>query len=162
MITPEELQDIEFLRGLGAEHLHHIARMARLQEFDEGAVVFHQGQGSTFIYFVLRGKVGLQVGENSGTPVEVSTVGPGELLGWSPVLGRHVMTATAHAVTRCRLAVLEARQVLDLCERDPRFAVAFLWQTALALSERLWDTRRNLARALRHQQAMATIPEGSD
>src|SRR5262249_45334581 len=140
MITPEELKDIEFLHNLGGEHLNQLARMARLQECEEGAVVFRQGQGSAFLYFVLGGKVGLQVAETGGTAVEVSTVGPGEMLGWSPVLGRHAMTATAHAVTRCRLAVLDVRQVLDLCERDPRFAVAFLWQTALALSERLWDT----------------------
>jgi CRP-like cAMP-binding protein len=162
MITPEEMKGIEFLNRLGGPHLDQLARMARLRECEEGEVVFRQGEGSALIYFVLSGKVGLQVGDSSGTSVEVSAVGPGELLGWSPVLGRHAMTATAHAVGRCRLAVLDVRQVLDLCERDPRFGAAFLWQTAQALSERLWDTRRNLARALRHQPALATAAEGSD
>jgi CRP-like cAMP-binding protein len=162
MITPEEMKDIEFLHSLGGQHLNQVARMARLQEYEEGAVVFRQGQGSTFIYFVLSGKVALQIEEPGGASVDVSTVGPGELLGWSPVLGRHAMTATARAVTRCRLAVLEVQQVLELCERDPRFGVAFLWHTALALSERLWGTRHNLARALRHQPLLAIAPEGSD
>jgi CRP-like cAMP-binding protein len=162
MITPEHLTGIEFLRDLGEHHLNQIARLARLQEYEEGAVVFRQGEGSPFIYFVLGGKVGLQVQEHGGTAVEVSTVGPGELLGWSPVLGRHAMTATAHAVSRCRLAVLDAGQMLELCERDPRFGVAFLWQTAMALSDRLWGARHSLARALRHQPALATAAEGSD
>jgi CRP-like cAMP-binding protein len=142
--------------------LNQIAKMAVLKECKEDTVLFSQGQGSPLIYFVLSGKVGLEIEEPGGKSVGVSTLGPGELLGWSPVLGRHAMTATARPLTPCRLAVLEVPQVLELCERDPRFGIAFLRQIALVLSERLWDTRRNLARALSHRPLFAAPQEGSD
>jgi CRP-like cAMP-binding protein len=147
MILPEELRGIEFLENLGAEHLNRIAMMARLEEHLEGTILFQEGQPAPFIYFVLSGTVGLEVTEPDGEAVEVCTVGPGELLGWSPVLGGRAMTATARTQTRCRMAVLDVKQVLELCERQPQFGVAFLRQVALVLSERLHGTRRCLALA---------------
>jgi CRP-like cAMP-binding protein len=156
------MKAIKCLQNLDEQHLNEIAMMARLQECKPETVVFDQGQGSPFIYLVLSGKVGLEVEEPDGKSVPVSTIGPGELVGWSPVLGRHAMTATARAVTACRLAVLDVREILDLCERDPHFGVAFLRQIALVLSERLWDTRRNLARALCHRPLLAASMESSE
>jgi CRP-like cAMP-binding protein len=162
MITPEEMKAIKFLRNLSEQHLNQIATMARRQESKEGTVVFSQGQVSPFIYLVLSGNVVLEVEEPVGKSVAVSTIGPGELVGWSPVLGRLAMTATARAVTDCRLAVLDVQEILDWCERDPRFGAAFLRQIALVLSERLWDTRRNLARALSHRPLLTSPMESSD
>jgi len=150
MIIPEEFKDVDFLRDLGKEHLNQVAMMATLKEYEPGAVVFRQGDSSKFIYIVLSGNVSLHFDEPSGE-VEISTLGPGELLGWSPVLGRHSMSATAQAVTRGRLAVLDVNKVLDLCERDAKFGVAFLLQIGLAMSNRLWALRRNLARVLSHR-----------
>ena len=107
MILPEEVERIDFLRNLGEPHLHKIAAMARLAECLQGTIVFREGQDSPSIYFLLSGKVGLEVAEPDGESVEVYSASPGELLGWSPVLGQRAMTATARAVTRRRLAVLD-------------------------------------------------------
>jgi CRP-like cAMP-binding protein len=162
MILPEEMERIEFLRNLGNPYLNQFAKRARLQECSEGTVLFREGQDSPFIYFVLTGEVVLEVAEPHGHSVEVYVVGPGDLLGWSPVLGSHAMTATARAVAPCRLAVFDAKQIVGLCEQDPRFGVAFLRQTALMISERLNGTRRRLARAVSHRPSLAAVPEGSD
>jgi CRP/FNR family transcriptional regulator, cyclic AMP receptor protein len=162
MITPEEMKEIAFLRNLGEQHPNQIASLAQLKEFEEGTIVFGQDQASRFIYFVLKGKISLRREEPEGEAVEVSTLGPGELLGWSPVLGRLAMTATARAASHCRLAALEANKIVDLCDRDSRFGVAFLRQLAGVLSDRLWSTRRNLVRVLNHRQLNGANVEGSD
>ena len=144
MVTPDEIREVEFIRNLGTEHLHLVARMAQLKEYDEGTVIFHQGQGSPFIYFILTGKVCIQADEPGGSSMEVSRLGGGELLGWSPVLGRHAMTATARALTPCRLAMLDVHQILNLCERDPQFGYELMCRTAMALAKRLSATRMQL------------------
>ena len=162
MITAAEMKEIRFLQNLGEKYLNQIATMARLKECKKETVVFRQGEGSPFIYFVLSGKIGLEVEEPDGKSARVSTIGPAELAGWSPVLGRQAMTATARALTDCRLAVLDVGQILDLCDREPYFGVAFLRQIASVVSERLWDTRRNLARALSHRPLFAGPIESSD
>jgi CRP-like cAMP-binding protein len=92
----------------------------------------------------------------------VYTAGPGELIGWSPVLEQRRMTATARATTVCRLAAFEADRVRQLCEKDPQFGVAFLRQLALALSERLSHTRRRLGGPANLRGPLGVIPGSSD
>ncbi len=145
MILPDELEEVAFLRELGERYFNQLAQIAHLKEFRRGSVIFHEGQEAPFIYFILSGKVSLEVIEPGYGAIEVETLGPGELLGWSPALGGHAMTATAIALTRGRLAALDATRVLALCEEEPRFGVAFLRQVGLIVSERLRCTRRTLA-----------------
>jgi CRP-like cAMP-binding protein len=162
MILPEEMESVGLLRNLGEPHVRRLASLASLQECSEGTVLFQEGTVSSCLYFVLRGRVSLEVEAPEQGPVQVFTAGPGDLLGWSPVLGRKAMTATGRAVTRCRLALLDARELETVCEQDPKFAAAFLRQTALVLSDRLQRTRRLLARALGHRQLSQIVPEHSE
>jgi CRP/FNR family transcriptional regulator, cyclic AMP receptor protein len=159
MIFPQEMDKIPFLRDLGGTYSNELARMAQLQERPAGAVIFQRGQDSSVIYFVLDGEVGLEVQVSAKEIAEVHRVGPGDLLGWSPLLGRRSMTATARAVTPTRLAVLSVDQITQMCERDPLFGTAFHRQMAIVLSSRLDNTHRQLA----HHLARRPIPaEGSD
>jgi len=162
MILQEELEKIPFLRNLGERHIAHVATLAQLQECAEGAVVFREGQDSPNIYFVLSGQISLGVKEGNKDCVEVYIANPGELLGWSPVLGRHSMTATARAKTRCHLAVIDVKKILEMCETYPRFGLAFLREIGVILSDRLWATRRQLARGLAHGRPIGSVVEGSD
>lgn len=151
MILPEEMESIVFLQNLGKAHLHRVAGLARLLECPEGTILFREGSDSACLFFVLSGKVGLEVEEPGRGPVRVFTAQQGDLVGWSPILGRRSMTATGRVAEDCRLAALDAKEVAELCENDPRFAAAFLRQAACVLSDRLWSTRRLLARALGHR-----------
>ncbi|MFO0929507.1 MAG: cyclic nucleotide-binding domain-containing protein [Gemmataceae bacterium] len=145
MILPEEIDRIPFLRNLSEPHAISLARLARLKEFPEGTVLFTEGQDSPLVYFVLQGTVALEAQAGDHGSVEVYSAGTGDLVGWSPVLGRYKMTATARAVTHCRAAVLDAGQIRALWEKDPRFEAAFLREIALVLSDRLSSSRHYLA-----------------
>jgi len=162
MITPDELKEFVFFRNLSDQHRAQIAKMARAKDCEADAVVFRQGQDSSEIYFVLGGEIGLHVEEPSGASDEVVRLGRGEFLGWSPVLGRHAMTATARAVSRARLAILNVNEVVELCEKDPHFGLAFMREIASTMSDRFWTARRNLAHALSHRPLYAGRLEGSD
>jgi CRP-like cAMP-binding protein len=164
MILTEELEKVRFARELGAAHLNDLARIARLKVCSPGTELFKEGQDSPFIYFVLRGMVSLRVQEPYGESVEIDTVGPGEVLGWSPVFGRHSMTASATAATECQLAVCEVKQLEELFKRDLEFGLAFLRKVGLQVSERLRSTRRalGLVRTLTHHSPYALRHEGSD
>src|SRR5262245_44080251 len=164
MVLSEEMENIVFLRELGEPYLGQVAAMARLKEYGEGSILFREGEVSAVIYFILSGEVRLVTEELGGEPVTIYTAGPGEMIGWSPVLGKGAMTATACVSSRCRVAVLDANRVLGLCEQDPRFGMAFLRQVGVFLSDRLTSTRRCLAfsRALKHMSPFALAHEGSD
>jgi CRP-like cAMP-binding protein len=157
-----ELKRVRFFKDLGDHHLSHVAEMAQLKDFPEGVILFREGEESPFIYFVLSGKVHLEVKVADGSSIGVYAAGPGELVGWSPVLGRRGMTATARAGTPCRLAAVPVDHVLALCDQDPLFAVAFLRQISLVLSERLGNTRRRVGQPSAARAPLGVTAESSD
>jgi CRP/FNR family transcriptional regulator, cyclic AMP receptor protein len=109
---------------------------------------------------VAEGEVILEIKVPSIGVVRVHQVGPGDLLGWSPILGRSRMTATARALTPCRLLALDAEQVCALAERDPRFGMEFFRSMASALADRLRATRLQLPDPRQHP--MLGMSEGAD
>jgi CRP-like cAMP-binding protein len=148
MIAPEELDRVGFLRNLGGPHLHQLAAMAEPKEYPAGAEIFRQGEDSSHLYFVLDGEVALDIRVPGREAVEVHRAAPGEFFGWSPVLGRHAMTGTGRATAPTRMALFEIARVLELCERDPLFGMAFFRQVARVLASRLDETRQRLSHHL--------------
>jgi CRP/FNR family transcriptional regulator, cyclic AMP receptor protein len=151
MILPEEMTPIEFLQNLGSAYANRVAMLAQLLDCAAGTVLFREGQESTCIYFVLSGTVALEIAASPAETIQICTVGPGELLGWSPLLGPNAMTATARTVDRCRLACLDVHQLDVLCEEDHSLGKAFMKQVALVLAKRLRATRLQLSRLLLHR-----------
>jgi CRP-like cAMP-binding protein len=145
MSLAEELVKLKTLRALGETQLGKLAAIALPRECPVEAVLFREGDNSTCIFVLLSGEVSLEVNLRDRGPTVIYAAGPGELLGWSPVLGRHAMTATAKVTTPCRLAVLEVAQVNELMQKDLQFGVAFLRQLALIVADRLSATRHCLA-----------------
>jgi CRP-like cAMP-binding protein len=164
MSLTEELVEVKTLRGLGEAHLRKLAAIALPREYPVGAVLFREADHSTCIFVLLSGEVSLEVNMRDQGPTVIYAAGPGELLGWSPVLGRHAMTATAKVTTPCRLAVIEVAQVNELIQEDLQFGVAFLRQLALIVSGRLSATRHCLASVRGHFESprFSVLREGSD
>jgi CRP-like cAMP-binding protein len=160
MVTPEELEQLHLLQQFAPNYVKQLAALARLEEYDEEDVIFLEGQPALQIYLVLRGEVALDITVADRGVIRVHKVGPEELLGWSPLLRGGAMTATAHALTRCRLAALDVTQIRALAERDPRFGMEFFRCLASALAERLRSTRLQLADPGHHH--MLAIQEGAD
>jgi CRP-like cAMP-binding protein len=160
MVLLDELENIGFLRSFSANCRKQIASIARPKACEAGTIIFREGQNERQVFLVLNGEVGLEIRVPELGVVQVHRVGPGDLLGWSPVLGRGAMTATARALTPCRLAVLDAEQIRALAERDARFGMEFFRSMSTALAERLRATRLQLPNP--RQRQMLGMSEGAD
>jgi CRP-like cAMP-binding protein len=161
MIPPETLSGLCFLQGLADEHLQHLAALAVVKDVPAGAVVFREGEASTHVYLPLEGRVALEIRGPRGM-VRLHTVGTGELLGWSPLLGpAGPMTATARALGPCRLLALHAPQLLALAEHNPKLGMELLRRTALALARRLDATRLHLLDVFRDDLTVVTDQGGT-
>jgi CRP-like cAMP-binding protein len=159
----ETLRQIRFLEGVTAEQLDQVASVAHLAEYHPGALIFREGERLARIFLVAEGSVSLEICAPGQGCKRIQTIGPGELLGWSPVLSQGPMTATARAIVPARLAVLDAAQVVALCQRDPAFCLTFLWRTAEALASRLNATRLQMLDVYRSElPGIAGIHEGAD
>jgi CRP/FNR family transcriptional regulator, cyclic AMP receptor protein len=148
MVLLDMLEDIAFLHDLSAGSLNSIASAGQLKEYPPHTLLFREGEKHPYIYLVSRGNVAVEILGSDGEAMTIQTVGPGELLGWSPVLEAGPMTATARTLSRCRVVALAADRMLALCAHDPRFGMEFIRRTAAALARRLDATRRRLPSAV--------------
>lgn len=141
---PDILSELDFLRDSAPEWRTELATAARLVDVAADAVVFRQGDPGNAVYLVAAGTIALEICAPAVGCRRLLTVGPGELLGWSAVLGSGPMTATARALGSATLVEIDPRQLAALCDRSPRFGQEFLRRTAQALAKRLTATRLQL------------------
>jgi CRP-like cAMP-binding protein len=160
MVLLDEFENISLLRHFSAVYRKQFASMAEPRAYEAGDYIFREGQTKRTIYFVVEGEVALDIRVPDLEAVRVFRVGPGELLGWTPVLGHGSMTATARALTPCRLAALDAEQIRALAERDLRFGLEFFRAMSIALADRLRATRLLLPAP--HLRQTLGMNEGAD
>lgn len=140
----DTLRGIQFLRDLPDELIGQLAGIARVVDFPAATVIFRQGDAASTLYLVVEGNVSLEICAPGVGCKRVLTVGPGELLGWSPVLEHSRLTATARTISAAQAIALSGPQILAICEQHPRLGYEFMKRAALALAKRLNATRLQL------------------
>jgi CRP-like cAMP-binding protein len=158
MIALERLQGIHFLQDLPQGHLQELASVSELRTYPEHSVLFREGQVFTTIHLIVEGRVGVEIRVPGQSTCTILTVGAGELLGWSPLLGAGRMTATARALSPVQVVVANASQVLAICRHNTAFGFELMSRVAQALSRRLEGTRLQLLDVYR--QELRFVPEG--
>jgi CRP-like cAMP-binding protein len=151
MVTFDHLEGLTFCKGMSREYLDLLIAAGEVRTFPTGSYLFHEGQHSASIYLLYQGEVGLEVSLPDTGPVRLQTAGPGELLGWSPLLGLGWMTASAVALTPCWALALDVRKVLSLADEQPRFGMELMRRLAMTLARRLNDTRMQILEEHRNE-----------
>jgi CRP/FNR family cyclic AMP-dependent transcriptional regulator len=148
MVLLEMLEEHAFLKDIAPEYLGYLAAIGELREYLPDTILFQEGKESYYVYLLLDGKVELEMRVPGVGMMPIQTLGPGELLGWSPALKLGPMTATARTLTRCRVVALNVRRLLEICEESPHFGMEFMRRAAATTSHRLAATRFRLLNLL--------------
>jgi CRP-like cAMP-binding protein len=138
------LDKLNFCKGLPIDYQRRLFAIGEIKAYQPGDRLFFEGQRSKEIYLLAEGEVVLETSIPGQDPMTLQTVGPGELLGWSPVLGLGFMSVTARAVTPCHVLALNADRILSLADEEPRFVLEFMRRVAITLARRLNATRLQL------------------
>ena len=139
----ETLRNIEFLRGVDDDHVRRLAELGEFVDFPEGTVVFSEGQPASHCYLVVDGSILLEICGPGGCK-RILSIGDGDILGWSSMLGKSELTAAARTMKATRAIELSGPRVLVLCEEIPDLGYQLMRCTALALAKRLTATRLQL------------------
>jgi CRP-like cAMP-binding protein len=155
MVVLDKLDKLRFCQGMSLEYRKRLVSAGAFRSYEPGEILFSEGQSSEEVYLLAEGQVALETAIPSQEPTCVQTVSTGELLGWSPLLGLGVMTATARALTPCRALALNAAHILSLAEEDPAFVLDIMRRTAITLARRLNATRLQLLTCYNEAQAVS-------
>jgi CRP/FNR family cyclic AMP-dependent transcriptional regulator len=158
-ILIETIGELRFLRGVTEKHLDELAGIAILEEYEEGDVLFAEGEAVDCVYLVVNGEVALEISASGIRPQHVLTVGSGESIGWSALLGRRRRTATAKVTERTTVLRMRGEELIGLCNNNPRLGYEIMRQTGIALADRLNAMRLRFLGVYRLQPAGFTCGE---
>ncbi len=147
--TRAELRQLGPLNTLDDMEIGQLAQVAKCRTLPAGTVLFAEGDEHSKIYLVTSGSLHLQMNRNQAGKQTLLSVGVGELLAWSAIVGPGTMTASAIAAEQSRVLELPVSELQQLFENDPRLGYHFLKIVARALSQRLLATRLQLLDLLR-------------
>jgi CRP-like cAMP-binding protein len=157
MVSPELIRRYPFFAGLDYDHIVKLSKVANERSVEAGHCFFHETDDLKSVYLVLEGAVALvfevpdqdveqQVsgqltGELKTKDITVSTVGTGDVFGSSGLIPPHTATATAKAITPCKVLAFDSKELLKIFEEDCRFGYIMAQKAAQVIRERLRDLR---------------------
>jgi len=133
-----------FFAGLESYYTQLLIGCASNVRFDAGDYIFREGGEANTFYLLRAGKVALEVAAPQHKPIIVSTLGEGEILGWSWLLPPYQWKFHAHAVEMIRAIALDGKCLRDKCEQNHDLGYEILKRFAQIIEQRLETTRLQL------------------
>ncbi len=115
-------------------HIDLFRNETEFDRFSAGSTVFSEGEAGHLMYVVLDGEVRLSV-----KGMEVDLLGPGGVLGEMSLIDAGPRSATATAVTDCKLVPITEQRFMFMVQQTPKFALQIMRVIADRL--RTMDTR---------------------
>jgi CRP-like cAMP-binding protein len=129
------IKQSDLLKGLSKDFVKQVMEIAEKETHKGGYILFNEGDRAKQIYILLKGCVSLTMGETAHTVYTVDQ--PGEVFGWSSLVGRKGFSTTAECKQPTKLLKISVQKLEKLFEKDRASEVIFLRQLAAGLGSRL-------------------------
>ncbi len=133
-----------FLKGLSLHQHRILLDCAMVTHFDPEEVIFREGDPANRFYLIEQGNVALELYVRDQGMVRISTVGPGNVLGWSWLFPPYFWHFNARATEPVDAIFLYATPLREECESDHELGYDLLKRMAQVMLARLQATRRQL------------------
>lgn len=136
------IEKTELFEGMSAELMDKVNQALEVKSWPEGEFIFHRGDPAEYLCILEEGRVRLTVGDAGTVSRTVRT--PGDVFGWSSLIGFGHYTATAQCLTQVVVARISGARMSDLLAGDPEDGLLFYRRLAGIIARRLTDTYRVL------------------
>jgi CRP/FNR family transcriptional regulator len=122
-----------------AETAERFSRDMLVHLFRRGQTLFHAGDPAQSMHVIRAGRVRVFTTWRDGDEQVLRLLGPGEILGYRPILAGETYNASAEAVVDSQICIVPAGTVREMLRQDPDLAMRMLEKLAreLRLSEEL-------------------------
>jgi CRP/FNR family transcriptional regulator, cyclic AMP receptor protein len=133
-----------FGKALPAHARMRLVECASLREYPTGAVILTEQDETRIFGIVTAGRVGLRVLVPERGSVTILTVEPGDVLGWSALVGPHRSTSTAVALEPTTVLAFDPSALRAALSADDALAATLYPRLLEAVTRRLTATRQQL------------------
>lgn len=134
-----------FFQDTSPRHVEMLASCACRTHFDEGQVIFRQGETANRFYLLGEGPVELEVASKSGDRrIFAESVGPGGVRGWSWLFPPYEWQFTARTSRETSAILFYATVLREYCDGDPSLGFELFKRMAAEMVKRLQSARTRL------------------
>lgn len=143
MLSPETLRHIPLFSGLDEDMIKALAMIGERHAVQKGTWLFREGDSAEAFYILLEGRVDLRVtlSPQSVSKVNVTRLGPGEILGWSALVEPHVYHLSAVATENGLLAKFGGPNLCELLAYHPGIGYKLMCRVTRVIGDRLQNLR---------------------
>lgn len=139
--TVAALKAFSLFEGIDDNSLRQLAAQSEIVEFSARQRIFSENDLAEYVYFIISGRVSLVICRPNVGRRQLMQLGAGELLGWSPLVRRPRLSASAIASEPTTAIKVSAAQITELNEQNPKFFCSFMSHVARIVADRLSATR---------------------
>ena len=160
--TISSVQESLFFRQIPEKDLANLADICREVELPARTTIFEEYERAKDVYVLLSGEVSLLICEPKDACRQIAVVGEGDLVGFSPLVGRPRLSDTAVTLSPVRALVFDGSELLEFCRAHPTFGVEFMRLAASTLAMRLSGTRLQLIQMCGNRFPMFDVQPETD
>lgn len=144
------LQELDIFDGLSRPQLQAIARTMFIEYYNEGAILFHQGDPADALYMVIFGEVAMVVYAGEGDQYiseELRSYGAGSIFGELGILVEQPRAASGRVDEKTALFVLPRDGFQEITAQHPEITLSLYRYVATLLGEQsvvFWRAARDL------------------
>ena len=130
------IREYELFNNMTGEMTNDLISIMQHETHPKGAVLFHRGDPANFFYILSQGKLELTLpGKHRFTRVVAEN--PGDIVGWSSLVGRKVYSSAVTCVEESSLSKLDKNDLDRLLRSFPVDGRLFYKRLAAVVGERL-------------------------
>ena len=127
----------DFFMGMGRDFTMEVLDIAEKLAQQEKDVLFQEGEPARHFYVLLKGRVKLSLGDSGPTVYMVQQ--PGEIIGWSGLIGRDTYSASGECVEPTNLLKFDRDIFLKILKKYPQNEALLFKRLAEMLGNRLLE-----------------------
>jgi CRP/FNR family cyclic AMP-dependent transcriptional regulator len=138
------IADHPFLRHLKPRHLRVLTDNAMRMHYEEGQLIFREGEPANRFYMIEQGHVSLESYRPDELSLAIQKIGPGEVLGWSWLFQPCYWHFDARILEPTTATFLYGARLRELCEEDHDLGYELMKRMTQVVIQRLQATRMEL------------------
>ena len=127
----------DFIMGMGREFATAAMDISGKMSLNEGNILFSAGDAAGHFYVLLKGQVQLSL--SKAGPVVYQARHPGEIIGWSCLIGRETYSASAECTQATDLLRFDRESFLKALNKNPANEALLFRRLAEMLGNRLLE-----------------------
>lgn len=138
------LKNVSLFAKLPENSLKELEKLSVFRKYPKSTVLFMEGDESSHLYIIKKGKVSASVQGEDGREVILNYMGEGDYFGELSLIDGQPRSATVQTVTACEFVAISRSSFQDLLQTNSDFA----WVVTLAVTQRvreLTESVRDLA-----------------